>query len=62
MEKYTMAYRLVRIKEGAQTQIDIDHHEFRTFEDAHDYLGKIDPDEVVNYTILPIYKFKKNQY
>lgn len=59
MEKYTLSYHLVKIKEGVQTQIDIDHREFDTFENAHTYLGTIDPNELVNYTILPIYKFKQ---
>ena len=59
MEKYTLAYRLVKIKQGAQIQIDIEHREFGSFDEAHAYLGTIDPNEFVDYTILPIYKFKK---
>lgn len=34
MEKYTLAYRPVKIKQGAQTQIDIEHREFGSFDEA----------------------------
>lgn len=56
---YIQTFRIVQLVPGVSTKIDFAPKSFTTFEEALTELNTYDPNEVVHYTILPVYSFKK---